>query len=109
TQRPHGEKSNRDNYLAQLADAVWKDHDTVQAIIKSKLEKTLKRVAWNSQAAIPMWYPSTDTMNLLLPIALTKGKDGEDHIDIALLVEKTGPDSYRGQTVLSLHQAYQDA
>jgi predicted RNA-binding protein with RPS1 domain len=107
-----GAKSAREAYLERLAEAVWADHDGVQAAIENKLRKSLKRVSWNFKTAIPMWYPTFNIMGLLLPLALTKDGDGKDHIDLALVVEKITKDgkrSYRGQTVLSLDQAYKAA
>jgi hypothetical protein len=77
--------------------------------MKSGLEEavklSLKRVRWNFKTAIPMWYPTNNQMSLLLPLAIVN----EDHVDNALVVEKTQSGNYIGHTVLPLDLAYTDA
>lgn len=65
----------------------------------------LKRVEWNYKTAIPMYYPTKNTGSLLLPLSLVD----EDHVDLALVVERQTSGAYQGQTILPLDLAYSNS
>ena len=78
-------------------------------MLKSRLdaavELALKRVRWNFKTAIPVYFPTNNRMNMLLPLALVS----DEVIDIALVVEKTDSGNYLGHTILPLDWAYNNA
>jgi hypothetical protein len=65
----------------------------------------LKRTEWNYKTAIPMYYPARNAGSLLLPLTLVD----EDHVDLALVVERQPSGSYQGQTILPLDLAYSNS
>ena len=65
----------------------------------------LKRVEWNYKTAIPTYYPKNNSGSLLLPLALAD----EEHVDLALVVERQPSGSYQGQTILPLDLAYSNS
>jgi hypothetical protein len=77
--------------------------------LHSKLEDAIKRakdrIRWTYKAAIPQYYPTTKSIQFLLPLSL-----GEDprKVDVALTVEKRGM-VYIGHTILELDWAYSNA
>ncbi|WP_156960211.1 DUF3825 domain-containing protein [Amycolatopsis taiwanensis] len=62
------------------------------------------RVRRNYKAAVPMWYPAQDTVQLLLPLSLLDAAV----VDLALVVSRQG-EFYRGHTVLTTAMAYNNA
>jgi len=98
----------REEYHAQLAAAIENDSKKFRAIknrFADSLSLALKRVEWNFKTAIPMYYPSTNKMSLLLPLSLID----DELIDLALVTEKTKSGSYLGHTILPLGWAYSNA
>ena len=91
-----------------FAKAVQRDMRTYR-MMKSRLdaavELALKRVRWNFKTAIPVYFPTRNQMNMLLPLALVS----DEEIDIALVVEKTESGNYLGHTILPLDWAYNNA
>lgn len=77
--------------------------------IKNRLNDAIhiaeKQVRWNFSFALPSYYPSRNTMNLMLPLQLTC----PGVVDNVLVVELTPSGNYQGQTLLTLQQAYIDA
>lgn len=70
--------------------------------------KTMQKYArWNSQVAIPMYYPRTNRISLMLPLKLRGGSS--EPFDVALVVERLANGNYQGQTILTPEMAYQDA
>ena len=65
----------------------------------------LKKVEWNYKTAIPTYYPKNNSGSLLLPLALAD----EEHVDLALVVERQPSGSYQGQTILPLDLAYSNS
>ena len=65
----------------------------------------LKRVEWNYKTAIPMYWVPGNSISLLLPLAITNGKD----VDLAFVISKQPNGKYVGQTILTLEMAYMDA
>lgn len=73
--------------------------------ISNAIDLALKRVEWNYKTAIPMYYPTKNTGSLLLPLSLVD----EDHVDLALVVERQPSGAYQGQTILPLDLAYSNS
>lgn len=95
-------------YYDSLSDAIKKDSKTYRNItnrFKDALELSLKRVEWNFKTAIPVYFPTRNSMSLLLPLALMD----DETVDVALVVEKTPSGNYLGHTILSLDWAYSNA
>ncbi len=92
----------------QLRDVISNNHKLfvrLQNRIKDSIELARKRVRRNYKTAIPSYFPTQDTMSLMLPLCLTD----EEHPDVALVVELTPSGNYQGQTILTMAQAYIDA
>ncbi len=77
----------------------------IQNRIKDSIELARKRVRRNYKIAIPSYFPTRDTMSLMLPLCLID----EEKADVALVLEHTPSGNYQGQTILSLPVAYVDA
>lgn len=69
------------------------------------IELAQKRVDWNFKTAVPAFYPTKNTMSLLLPLDLTE----DDRPDVALVVELMESGAYIGQTILTMRMAYNNA
>ncbi|MCK4677545.1 MAG: DUF3825 domain-containing protein [Bacteroidales bacterium] len=99
---------DRDSYFKNLAAAIERDSKTYRSIknrFKDSVDLALKRVQWNYKTAIPMYYPKSNKLSLLLPLALLD----DEIIDLALVVELTPSGNYLGHTVLPLAWAYSNA
>ncbi|HIU18411.1 MAG TPA: DUF3825 domain-containing protein [Candidatus Avidesulfovibrio excrementigallinarum] len=95
-------------YITELRTAFYKDKRAYRiaiALFKGAVEDTLKKVRWNYKTAIPMYYPRTRKINLLLPLCLVS----DDQVDVALVVERMGSGQYQAHTILQLEWAYQNA
>lgn len=95
-------------YYSSLKEAMKCDDKTLRAIknrFEDSLNLALKRVTWNYKTAIPMYYPRTNKLSLLLPLSLTN----EEQIDLALVTEKLRSGNYKGHTILPLEWAYSNA
>ncbi len=77
----------------------------LQECLNAAIIRARKRVRWNYQTALPCYFPTGNTMSLMLPLDLT----GAGRIDFALVVDRQKNGTYIGQTVLTLDQAYVDA
>jgi len=98
----------QDQYFKQLANAIENDSKVYRAIknrLKDSVDLALKRVQWNYKTAIPMYYPKTNKVSLLLPLALLD----DEVIDLALVIERTHSGNYLGHTILPLAWAYSNA
>ena len=69
------------------------------------IELAQKRVEWNFKTAVPAFYPTKNTMSLLLPLDLTENEQP----DVALVVELMESGAYIGQTILTMKMAYNNA
>src|SRR5205085_10371953 len=99
--------THRKEYLWSFGEAVKGDAETYRSIInrlKDAVELSIKRTRWNFKTAIPMYYPTKNQMNLLLPISLVS----DETVDIALVVEKTRVGDYLGHTILPVDLSYGD-
>lgn len=98
----------QDSYFRELAEAIEYDPQTYRSIknrFKDSVDLAIKKVQWNYKTAIPMYYPKTNKLSMLLPLALMD----DEIIDLALVVEKTTSGNYLGHTVLPLAWAYSNA
>lgn len=84
-------------------------HTAIYNRLKNRLddatELARRQVRWNFKTAVPSYYPSRNTMNLMLPLHLSQ----PGIVDNVLVVELTPAGNYQGQTILTLEQAYIDA
>lgn len=76
-------------------------------IMNMALERAKLRVEWNYKTAIPVYYPTTDSVNLILPLALNMNEP--EQISLALVMTKTPAGRYRGVTIFTLDMAYSNA
>jgi len=98
----------RKAYHAELGRAIEQDNRTYRRIMnrmKDAVDLSIKRASWNFKTAVPHYYPRIRRLQLLLPICLVS----DEHVDLALAVEKTPSANYLGHTVLTLDWAYKNA
>lgn len=99
---------DKKDYFRKLGVKI-KENARILNRLKNRLEDAvdlaLKRVEWNYKTAIPMYYPTKNQGSLLLPLALVD----EDHVDLALVVERKLSGAYQGQTILPLSMAYSNS
>lgn len=98
----------RESYFDALSEKISNDTRILKRLknrFEDAVELAIKRVEWNYKTAIPMYFPTRNSMSLLLPLALVD----EDKIDLALVVERHPSGSYQGQTVLPLDLAYSNS
>lgn len=92
----------------ELREAV-EDNAKVKRRLINRLDDAIelaqKRVEWNFKTAVPAFYPTKNTMSLLLPLDLTEN----DRPDVALVVELMESGAYIGQTILTMQMAYNNA
>lgn len=74
-------------------------------MLDDAIELAQKRVEWNFKTAVPAFYPTKNTMSLLLPLDLTENEQP----DVALVVELMESGAYIGQTILTTKMAYNNA
>lgn len=104
---------DRKQYCKSFAEYLKKDSFTYQllmGIIKQAVGVAIKKVCSNYKTAVPVYYPKTNRVNLLLPLCLLSN----ENVDLALVVEKktdiqTGKSFYQGHTIYPLDWAYSNA
>lgn len=99
---------DREQYKRAFADYLENNAFYYRILIdafKRAVDLAIKKVRWNYKTAIPIYYPAENTVNLLLPLCLLS----DDHIDLALVVEKTNSGNYQGHTIYPLDWAYSSA
>ncbi len=74
--------------------------------LKLAVNVAKKYCSWNYKTAIPIYYPRSNKLSLLLPICLT---NNDNKADVALVISKRKSENYQGETILTLDMAYQDA
>lgn len=79
----------------------------ISSMMGMAVETAKHRVAWNYKTAIPVYYPTDDSVHLILPLALNI-KEPEE-ISIALVMTKTPSGRYRAVTIFTLDMAYSNA
>lgn len=101
-------KVEREQYKKTFADYLKNEEFSYRTLIdtfKRAVELAIKKVRWNYKTAVPVYYPTENTVNLLLPLCLLS----DDHVDLALVVEKTDSGNYQGHTIYPLEWAYSNA
>ncbi|WP_407404305.1 DUF3825 domain-containing protein [Sodaliphilus sp.] len=103
-------KSDKINYYNKLR-CVLESNPMRLSIISSMMSMAVEtakhRVAWNYKTAIPVYYPTDDSVHLILPLALNINEPEE--ISIALVMTKTPSRRYRAVTIFTLDMAYSNA
>ena len=79
----------------------------ISSMMSMAVETAKQRVAWNYKTAIPVYYPTDDSVHLILPLALNINEP--DEISIALVMTKTPSGRYRAVTIFTLDMAYSNA
>jgi len=95
-------------YFEELGKAIQADAAAYRAYtsrFESALELAVKRVSWNFKTAVPMYYPTVQKVQLLLPLCIMR----DDVVDTSLAVERTPSGQYLGHTILPLDWAYNNA
>lgn len=95
-------------YYSRLGRAIKSDSKVYRSIsnrIKDAVILAVKRVQWNFKTAIPVYFPVSNEMSLLLPLSLID----DEQVDIALVVERQKSGNYLGHTIIPLDWAYKCA
>jgi cold shock CspA family protein len=83
--------------------------EDLAGLVNAKAPEAIERVRRNYKTAIPQFYRDGKTgqgkMQLLLPVSLLR----RDSVELALAVDRLGPEIYLGRTVLTLDWAYNNA
>ena len=106
TENMHRQMSTE--YFESLRNAILSDSGAYRQIMKAfqnSLDLAMKRIAWNSRTAVPMYYPKDNRLCLLIPLCLVD----EDKEDVALVVKRTPAGKYDGATIITLDMAYADS
>jgi hypothetical protein len=93
----------------ELRDAVVDNDECMRRIsdaLRRSVDVAIKYCSWNYKTAIPIYYPRTNGISLLLPLNLC-GPDNS--ADVALVVSRLPHGNYQGETILDLPMAYMDA
>ncbi|MGV9941164.1 DUF3825 domain-containing protein [Streptomyces sp. NPDC003401] len=96
---PHIVDDNLDRFPEPLANPY-----TARLTLDGAVKRAVQRAKRNYRTAVPFWYPAAQKVQLLLPIALLVPNSA----DLALVVSRQG-ESYRGNTVLTMPMAYNNA
>lgn len=108
-QDPAGmDKDGRDVFYRSYSDCLKAEPRADRDIrnrVDDAIELAVKRARWNFKTAIPLYYPRTGNISLLLPIALVD----DETVDLALVVTRTPSGGYSGETVYKLNWAYDHA
>ena len=90
--------------LSRFPEPLHGDRFGLELRLAGAVDLARKRVQHNYKIAIPFWYPVQQQVQLLLPLSVTdRGK-----VDLALVVSRRG-EFYRGDTVLTMGMAYNNA
>ena len=80
--------------------------------LKRAVDTAVKYASWNYKTAVPIYYPRTNSISLLLPlssVARQAAVSSKPAADAALVIEKLSNGNYQGQTIFTMAMAYQDA
>ena len=101
-------KEEKKSYYESLGKKI-ENNQKILNRLKNRIDDAVKlakkKVEWNYKTAIPMYFPKGNTGSLLLPLSLVD----EEHVDLALVVERQPSGTYQGQTLLPLHLAYSNS
>lgn len=95
-------------YYTSLREAIINDPITYRQIMtafQNALALAMKRIAWNTRTAVPMYYPKENRLCLLIPLCLVN----DEKEDVALVVKRTAAGNYDGATIFPLDWAYADS
>lgn len=98
----------RKEALRCVGAMAWDDVDlrnVIHSDIQVAVERGRRRAAWNLRTTVPAYYPRRKSMSLLLPLCLERW----DVTDLALVLSLGLAGSYKGETILDMSQAYNDA
>lgn len=98
----------RKEALRRAGAMAWDDVDlrnSIHSDIQVAVERGKRRAAWNLRTTVPAYYPRRKSMSLLLPLCLERW----DVTDLALVLSLGLAGSYKGETILDMSQAYNDA
>ena len=101
------DKSHYYKELRNVLEANPMRLSIISSMMSMAVETAKQRVAWNYKTAIPVYYPTDDSVHLILPLALNINKP--DEISIALVMTKTPSGRYRAVTIFTLDMAYSNA
>lgn len=96
------------DFFKRLSEAILGDtrsYNRIKNRIEDAVDYAVKRVRWNFKTAIPVYFPSSEKISLLLPLSLVN----DDKIDVALVLEATQSGAYIAHTILTLKMAYNNA
>ena len=93
------------NELRELLTDDDRLYNRLKNRVEDAIELARKMVRWNFKTALPSYYPTADSMSLMLPLFLCS----DQRVDNVLVVELTKSGNYQGQTILTPKQAYLDA
>lgn len=102
--------SKKQEYYSNLKSSLESNPmklSIISSIMSMAVENAKNRVAWNYKTAIPVYYPTDDSVHLILPLALNINEPEE--ISIALVMTKTPSKRYRAVTIFTLDMAYSNA
>ena len=104
-----GEKTDFTLYeeLRKFLEANPMKLSIISSMMGMAVETAKHRVAWNYKTAIPVYYPTDDSVHLILPLALNINEP--DEISIALVMTKPPSGRYRAVTIFTLDMAYSNA
>lgn len=95
-------------YYSSLREAIMADpiaYRQIMTAFQNALALAMKRIAWNTRTAVPMYYPKDNRLCLLIPLCLVN----DEEEDVALVVKRTAAGKYDGATILTLDMAYADS
>lgn len=101
------DKSHYYKELRNVLEANPMRLSIISSMMSMAVETAKQRVAWNYKTAIPVYYPTDDSVHLILPLALNINEP--DEISIALVMTKTPSGWYRAVTIFTLDMAYSNA
>lgn len=101
------DKSHYYKELRNVLEANPMRLSIISSMMSMAVETAKQRVAWNYKTAIPVYYPTDDSVHLILPLALNINEP--DEISIALVMTRTPSGRYRAVTIFTLDMAYSNA
>lgn len=95
-------------YKKAFADALDADSIAYRSLVNrlsEALGRTLLKTQINYKTAVPTYYPTLNSIDLLLPICLIE----EGIADCAIVARQSDSGVYIGHTILTMRQAYNNA
>lgn len=97
-----------------LNDTSKNLYTSIHNDLMGAIDRAKKRVRFNYKTAVPIYFPKSNTISLLLPISLPIGEEVDTNkTDFAIVVNENHASNNRKnyciQTILTLDQAYVDA